>query len=60
MESWYNEAKLYGNETMMFILIGNKSDLEDYREVSKQEGEEFAQKNDMLFLETSAKTSLNI
>ncbi len=42
---------------MLIILIGNKSDLEEMREVPIKEGRMFATKNDLIFFETSAKTS---
>jgi Ras-related protein Rab-2A len=42
------------------MLVGNKSDLEAKREVSKEEGEAFAAKNGLFFLETSAKTAVNV
>ena len=41
-------------------MIGNKVDLEEKREVSKDEGQEFADQNGLMFLETSAKTAQNI
>lgn len=45
---------------MTIMLIGNKSDLEHRRAVSTKEGEEFALKNGLIFLETSAKTAANV
>ena len=45
---------------MELLLIGNKCDLEEWREVPKEEGEQFAQSLDIPFLETSAKTGYNI
>ena len=43
---------------MTIILIGNKLDLERQRQVSYEEGEQFAKKHNLsFFLETSAKTS---
>ena len=42
------------------MLIGNKSDLANKRAVSREEGESFAQKNGLTFLETSAKTAENV
>ncbi len=43
------------------VLVGNKYDLSEMnREVSYEEGLELANKNKMLFFETSAKTSYNI
>ena len=45
---------------MIILLIGNKSDLKMEREVSTAEGQEFATKHNLLFFETSAKTSDNV
>jgi Ras-related protein Rab-2A len=56
---WLEEAKANGNPHMAVALIGNKADLER-REVSKEEGDEFAKKHNLLFLETSAKTAMNV
>mmetsp|Transcript_23870 Transcript_23870/g.59711 ORF Transcript_23870/g.59711 Transcript_23870/m.59711 type:complete len:192 (+) Transcript_23870:275-850(+) len=47
-------------EDIPFILIGNKADLESEREVSKEEGQKMADKFGCKFLETSAKTNLNV
>ncbi len=41
------------------MLVGNKIDLGD-RQVSKATGRDFAKRNSMLFVETSARTSENI
>jgi len=45
---------------MIIVLIGNKVDLEENREVSYEQGQKFAQKNDLIFFETSAKTAFNV
>ncbi len=42
------------------VLVGNKNDLEMYRAVDKEEGEQLAQKWKIPFLETSAKTRFNV
>jgi Ras-related protein Rab-1A len=42
------------------LLIGNKSDLVDDREVSSEEGKRLAKKYGLKFLESSAKKSLNV
>jgi len=42
------------------IIVGNKCDLESDREVSTQEGEELARSMSCKFIETSAKTRLNV
>jgi GTPase SAR1 family protein len=45
---------------MVIMLIGNKSDLEEKRQVSKEVGDQFARENGLFFLETSAKTDNNV
>ena len=40
----------------MILLVGNKKDLEEEREVTFLEASKFAQENGLMFLETSAKT----
>ena len=57
---WLNEIKFNSSKVLPTILIGNKKDLEDKRVIDKKEGENFALKNGLLFLETSAKTGENI
>lgn len=42
------------------VLVGNKSDLADQREVSEEEGRAFADAHRMLFFESSAKTAANV
>ena len=45
----------------MIVLIGNKQDLEDKREVSFEEANKFKNDNNIdLYMETSAKTGKNI
>lgn len=45
---------------MLIVLIGNKNDLNDQRLVSFEEGEAFAKRNELIFFETSAKTSAGV
>jgi len=58
----YNYKNLNLNATVITALVGNKIDLDNgVREVSTEEGTEFAKKNNLsLFFETSAKTGQNI
>jgi Ras-related protein Rab-14 len=44
----------------VFFFIGNKGDLDGQREVTYDEAKRFAEENDLLFLETSAKTGDNV
>ena len=47
-------------KTVLIILVGNKSDLNDRRQVSTEEGQELADKFGIQFYETSAKTGDNV
>ena len=60
IETWYNEIKENGDKDVTIILVGNKSDLENERQVTYDEGKNFADMNGMLFLETSAKECKNV
>jgi Ras-related protein Rab-14 len=42
------------------MLVGNKADLEDQRDVSFEEAQQFAKENGLLFVEASAKTGSNV
>ena len=58
LTEWINY--LNSIEKMPMIICGNKIDLVDDRQVSKEEGEEFAKKNNLIFFEISAKTNENM
>jgi GTPase SAR1 family protein len=42
------------------VLVGNKSDLDDKRKVTTEEGEIMAKNHNLIFFETSAKTGDNV
>ncbi len=59
LENWFKEIKSV-SPTISLILVGNKIDLEDDRVISTEQGEELAQKLNLSYIETSAKTGENI
>ena len=60
LRKWIDEIlKKAPLETRM-ILIGNKCDLSNEREVTEEEGKKLADEFGMLFFETSAKTGYNV
>ena len=60
VENWLNDLKSQANEDVRIFLVGNKSDLEEDRKVSKEEGEKYKLDQHLdLFMETSAKTGQN-
>ncbi|CAD2216335.1 Rab family, other [Angomonas deanei] len=60
LQSWLEDARANANTAIVVMLIGNKCDLENNREVSREEGEAFARKNGLIFMEASAKTAQNV
>ena len=59
-DKWINDLKVTADPKINIILIGNKCDLEDKREVLKEQGEEKAKSFGCAFLETSALSGDNI
>ena len=59
IRSWINEAK-ENNDKLKTILIGNKLDLKDERIVTNEVAKQFAEKNNLKYIETSAKDGTNI
>lgn len=57
---WLKELKNEAHPESVVMLIGNKSDLEDKREISCEEAMRFAVKNDLMFMETSALSNVNV
>jgi len=47
-------------ETIPFVLVGNKCDLEDERKISREEGQELANQLGCKFMEVSAKRRINV
>lgn len=57
---WIDDVRQERGTDVVIVLVGNKADLADRRQVSKEEGEEKANENGVMFIETSAKTGQNI
>ena len=57
---WIENYYKNGPEEKNIILIGNKKDMEESRQVTKQEAEIFSETNNMMYFETSAKEGDNI
>ena len=58
--NWIEDCIKYSPKTVLMVLIGNKCDLEQSREVSTEEGQELSDKNGISFYETSAREGTNI
>ena len=60
VHTWMSEVEKYTNDNITRILVGNKTDLEEKRAVSFEEGQEMANHYCVRFLETSAKECKNV
>ncbi|KAM8967461.1 ras-related protein Rab-10-like [Pelodytes ibericus] len=57
---WMRDIKTKAGEEVEVVLLGNKCDKEDKREVSKERGEKLAWEFGIPFFETSATENINI
>ncbi|XP_047319346.1 ras-related protein RABA5a-like [Impatiens glandulifera] len=57
---WLNELHTHSDMNVVTILVGNKSDLKDSREVATSEGKSLAEAEGLFFIETSALDSSNV
>ena len=60
IDRWLTDLKANCDEKITIVLLGNKSDLEEQREVSKDEGQQKAELYKLAFMETSALNGNNI
>ena len=58
--NWLKEIKQRCNENIVILLIGNKSDMEDKREVKRVAAAEWAAKHQIAYVETSATQGTNV
>eukprot|EP01123_Difflugia_compressa_P013041 TRINITY_DN582_c0_g1_i2.p1 TRINITY_DN582_c0_g1~~TRINITY_DN582_c0_g1_i2.p1 ORF type:complete len:210 (-),score=44.38 TRINITY_DN582_c0_g1_i2:69-698(-) len=57
---WIDDVKTERGEDVIMMLCGNKTDMEDHRAVSYEEGEAKSKEYNIMFIETSAKAGFNI
>jgi len=60
LANWLTDARTLASPDIVIVLVGNKKDLESDREVTFLEASRFAQENELMFLETSARTGENV
>lgn len=58
--AWLSEIKEYAPQEAVVMLLGNKCDVAKERQVKREEGEKLAAVYSVPFLETSAKTGMNV
>ena len=57
---WIEDVRNERGNDVIIILVGNKTDLSEKRQVSIEEGEDKSTKEGIMFIETSAKAGFNI
>ena len=57
---WLDEVKNNSNANSSIIIVGNKSDLTEQREVTTDEACSFCNNQNVVYIETSAKNNINI
>lgn len=60
VERWLKELYEHAEKNIVVMLVGNKTDLESERSVPTEEARSFAEKHQLLFVETSALESINV
>ena len=60
ISNWVNNMYDIKDDNFPFIIVGNKCDLKDQREVSEEEGLEIAEKYKTTFFEVSSREGINV
>ncbi|KAF8748075.1 Rab subfamily of small GTPases [Rhizoctonia solani] len=60
LSRWLADARALGSSQLVTVLVGNKTDREEEREVEWSEASKWASENDVHFIETSSLTGDNI
>ena len=60
ISNWIEDCLSQSPKTVFMVLVGNKSDLNEQRKVSFEEGQQMARNNNLMFFETSAKSGENV
>ncbi|KAK1786281.1 hypothetical protein P4O66_017988, partial [Electrophorus voltai] len=57
---WIDDVRTERGSDVIIMLVGNKTDLEEKRQITIEEGEQRAKELNVMFIETSAKTGSNV
>lgn len=60
IRAWLSEIYEYASSDVIIMLLGNKADLTNLRVISREQGEQLAKTHNVAFMETSAKSGLNV
>ncbi|XP_039618306.1 ras-related protein Rab-6B isoform X1 [Erpetoichthys calabaricus] len=57
---WIDDVRTERGSDVIIMLVGNKTDLADKRQITIEQGEKKAKELNVMFIETSAKTGYNV
>ncbi|XP_035504989.1 ras-related protein Rab-41 isoform X3 [Scophthalmus maximus] len=57
---WIDDVRTERGSDVIIMLVGNKTDLADKRQITTEGGEQRAKELNVMFIETSAKTGYNV
>ena len=60
LAKWLRTILEHSNADVEKMVLGNKCDIEEQRQISKERGETIAKENGIPFMETSAKDNINV
>lgn len=60
ISNWIRNIEMHATSDVELMILGNKCDIADKRQVSKERGEQLAVQHSIKFMETSAKANINI
>lgn len=60
ISKWLRNISEHANEDVEKMILGNKCDMEERRQIARERGEAIAREHRIPFLETSAKTNVNV
>uniref|UniRef100_A0A4W4F9H5 RAB37, member RAS oncogene family n=2 Tax=Electrophorus electricus TaxID=8005 RepID=A0A4W4F9H5_ELEEL len=60
IRAWLTEIHEYAQSDVVIMLLGNKTDMASGRVVKREDGEKLAREYGVIFMETSAKTGINV
>ena len=60
MKSWVDEARKIRGDQVSIIIVGNKIDMAEKRQIATDDGQKLADELKTMFTETSAKVGINV
>lgn len=60
LHHWVSKLRSFGPKSLMLAICGNKSDLEDRRQISYERAKSYSEEIGAVYFETSARNNVNV